>query len=504
MKKFIKSNLLDDKGTVHWSKTSKNWFTEKGYTKEYEQILEKTSFLNSPSFQQRLYHILNDINHEIFCLNCNTQHTKFITINKGYNTYCSNKCSSNHTKSRRRDTIIDKYGEYPFCSENSIKKRRETCLQKFGVEFPFQNKEIQDKQTETMLIVYGVENPSQLQEVKDKKINTSLKNWGTENPNQCEEIHNKKIKTVLEKYDVEYFFQTEKFKEAIKDYSFPTHSKGENEVFEFIKTITRSEIQQGNRSILNGKEIDIYIKDKNIAIEYCGLYWHSNKFRSNSYHKEKFNLCENQNIRLITIFEDEWIENKELIKTKLSHILNSNNSKRIFARKCSIKIVNKKEKTEFYNNNHIQGDGISSINIGLYFNNELISCMSFKQRKETIFELDRYATKYNVIGGFNKLLNYFKQNYNWKEIITFADLRWHLGEVYNQSGFKLDKILNPDYSYIINNKRIHKFNFRKSKIQQKFPDLYDENLSESENMKNIGISKIYDCGKLRFKLVKET
>lgn len=139
----------------------------------------------------------------------------------------------------------------------------------------------------------------------------------------------------------------------------------------------------------------------------------------------------------------------------------------------------------------------------MYHDQELVCCMSFKKRKEKTFELDRYASKYIVIGGFNKLLNHFKNNFLWEEIVTFADLRWHLGDVYKNYGFKLDKILNPEYCYIINNKRIHKFNFRKSLIKKRFPDLYDGKLSESQNMENIGIAKIYDCGKLRFKLIKE-
>ena len=500
MIKFIQETLLDKNGGIHSKKTNKEWFVRNGYEQKYEEILEKTSFLSEPNFSQRIYHIFHNINSQVLCPNCKTNPPTFDNFRKGYRTYCSTKCQAEHTKDKRKSTILEKYGEYPFINKCSVEKRKQTCLEKYGTEFPFQNQDIQNKQKETMFELYGVYNPSQLQEIKNKKVQTSLFNWGTEHPIQSKEINDRIKKTVFEKYGTDYFFESDVFKEKIKDYTFPTQSNAEIEIFEYLKTIIDVEIEQGNRSILNGKELDIFIKDKNLAIEYCGLYWHSNKFRSNSYHKEKFDLCNKQNIRLITIFEDEWIENKELIKLKLAHILNCNQSDKVFARKCSIKPLSKKEKTEFYNKYHIQGDGNSSVNIGLYYNEEIVSSMSFKQRSQGIYELDRYATKYIVVGGFNKLLNHFKINFSWEEIITFADLRWHLGEVYENSQFIQDKIINPDYNYIINNKRIHKFNFRKSLIKKKFPTQYDDSLTEAENMRNIGILKIYDCGKIRFKL----
>ena len=500
VKEFIQKNLQDKKGFIHGTKLKREWFLKNNFEKEYEQILNKTSFLTNPTFVQRVYHILHGVNFVPVCLNCQTKVPIFESINKGYRKYCSCKCQVIHSKETRKTTIIEKYGELPLCSKKSIEKRKKTCIEKYGVEFPLQSKEMQDKKLQTIFDRYGVENPSQLQEVKEKKAKTCLKNWGTNNPNQREEVLEKRKKTNIEKYGVEHFFQSEEFKEMSKDFTSSNKSNAEIEILEFIKTIVCFNIEQGNKSILNGKELDILIKEKNIAIEYCGLYWHSTKFRNASYHKEKFDACKKQGIRLITIFEDEWLKNKNLIKTKLTHILGVNKSEKIFARKCSIKIVSRAEKTEFFDRYHIQGNGISSINIGLYFNNELVSCMSFKDRKQGIYELDRYATKYVVVGGFNKILNYFKNNYDWQEIITFADLRWHLGAIYEQSGFVRDKLLNPDYSYIINNKRVHKFNFRKALIKKKFPDMYNENLSESANMENIGILKIYDCGKIKFKL----
>lgn len=502
MKQFIQENLQDNKGFIHGTKTKKEWFIKNGFYKQYEEILERTSFLNSPTMVQRIYHILHELDNQPFCLNCKSNVPIFDSINKGYRKYCSCKCLAEHVKEDRKKTILEKYGEHPFCSKTSVDKRKKTCLEKYGVEYPLQSKKMQDKKLQTFFDRYGVENPSQLQEVKDKKTKTCLENWEAEYPTRCGMIRQKTKNTNLEKYGVEHFFQSEEFREMSKEFVGYNKSNGELEIVEYLKTILDVEIIQGNKSILNGKELDILINDKNIAIEYCGLYWHSNKFRNNTYHKEKFIECQKQGIRLITIFEDEWTKNKDLVKSKLAHILNANNLERFFARKCTIKTVSNQDKTDFLNQYHIQGNGISSINIGLYFKNELVSCMCFKQRKKGIFELDRFASKYVVVGAFQKLLSHFRKNNDWEEIITFADLRWHLGSVYKKSGFIVDKVLKPDYSYIINNKRTHKFNFRKEAIKKKFSDTYNENLSESENMKNIGILKIYDCGKIRYKLTK--
>lgn len=128
--------------------------------------------------------------------------------------------------------------------------------------------------------------------------------------------------------------------------------------------------------------------------------------------------------------------------------------------------------------------------------------MGFVDHKKEKFELSRYATKYTVVGGFSKLLSYFKNNYNWNVILTFADLRWHDGDSYRKVGFVEEEILLPDYSYFIGNKRFHKFNFRKKLIQKKFPDLYNPDETEFENMDRIGIPRIYDCGKIKFVLKK--
>ncbi len=99
-------------------------------------------------------------------------------------------------------------------------------------------------------------------------------------------------------------------------------SKGEQEIVKYLKLIGITGIQQSNRGILKQLELDIYIPSHNIAIEYDGLYWHSNKFKPNNYHLNKTELCEKKGIQLIHIFENEWVYEQDLVKKRLWNLFN--------------------------------------------------------------------------------------------------------------------------------------------------------------------------------------
>lgn len=253
-----------------------------------------------------------------------------------------------------------------------------------------------------------------------------------------------------------------------------------------------------NRSIIHPFELDLYIPDKYIAIEFCGLYWHSEMYKHKHYHSDKLKKCNDKDIRLITIFEDEWIEHKDIVLSKIDNILNVSQSDKVFARKCSVmyNVPVSVQKT-FYGDNHIQGYGKGSIVYSLSYNNEIVAMMSFIKKSNNTYELNRYATKYNVIGGFTKLLTKFVEQIDFSELISFADLRWSEGNLYKNTGWEIDSIIRPDYSYIVNGKRKHKFNYRHTSGLQKL-ERYDSTLSEHNNMLKHKLFRIYDCGKIRF------
>ena len=184
-----------------------------------------------------------------------------------------------------------------------------------------------------------------------------------------------------------------------------------------------------------------------------------------------------------------------------------NNKDKIYGRLIQVCEIEHNIAKQFLNENHIQGFASSTIYLGAYYHGNLIGVMSFlKENKDNNWNLTRFATdnKYVCCGVGGKLLKYFEIHYQPVQIKSFADRRWTIdvnNNIYTKLGFKLDKIIPPDYRYVKNNqmKRVHKFNLRKKNLIKKYN--ITQNLTESEITKQLGYVKIWDCG--LFKFVKQ-
>jgi hypothetical protein len=444
---------------------------------------------------------------------------------------------------KRKKTNLEKYGtEFVAQNKNIKEKTKKTNLEKYGVENPQQNKEVKEKTNNTILKKYGVDNISQLDEIKEKKKETCFKNFGVDNPFHSKIIINKAVNTRKEKefipkvvkylkyfdlelldvysnFNNEYSFRCLKCNNIFKSTFFNVWqrigkcpkccrnyniSNEEKELVDYIKSLNL-EIQENIRNLIPPYELDISIPTKNIAIEFNGLYWHSEINKSNKfYHFNKLKLCKDKGIKLIQIFEDEWLFKKDIVKSRLKHILNNNDNIRINARKCIIKEIDSKTKNEFLELYHIQGKDTSNIKLGAFYNNQLISIMTFShgniskgsKSENNIWELNRFCSNHNyhIPGIASKLLTYFKRNYFWNEIFSYADLRWSEGNVYYKLGFILDYITKPNYWYFKNQKRIHRFNLRKRKDEPK--DISERLLRLKE-----GYERIWDCGNMKFIMI---
>lgn len=287
-------------------------------------------------------------------------------------------------------------------------------------------------------------------------------------------------------------------------------SKGENDLFDFIKSLNINVVQTYRKA--NGQEIDIFLPDYNIGIEFNGLFWHTEEYGKNkTYHLNKTINSYKYNIKLIHIFEDEWVNKREIVKKKIKHILNLSSDIKIHGRKCSIKPIKSKIKNDFLNDNHIQGEDRSNIHLGAFNGEELVAVMCFNKKRnmtknnDNEWELSRFATKYIIFGIAGKLLKYFINEYKPKSIFSFADRRWTIdidNNLYTKLGFKLVSILEPNYWYYHNlkdrYKRLHKFNYGKSKLIKKHPEY--SHMSEWEIMKKLGYMKIWDCGLLKYEI----
>lgn len=275
-----------------------------------------------------------------------------------------------------------------------------------------------------------------------------------------------------------------------------TISRGEKELIKYVKSIVNDNVIENTKKIISPREIDCYVPNKKIGIEYCGLYWHSEKFKDIDYHLNKLKLCKERGIDLITIFEDEWIYKKDIVKRILKDKLGCGDEK-INAKNCVIKKIDLKSFELFLDNNHIQGSVGCDIRYGLFSSDVLVGVMGFVEENES-WDLKRFATSINVVDGFSKMLKVFISEHD-DNIFTFVDLRF-LNEKSNlceKNGFIKKYVTKPDYYYVKDLNRYNKINFQKHKLN-KMLDKYDENLTDNENIRSNRYLKIHDCGEIKY------
>ena len=397
---------------------------------------------------------------------------------------------------------------------NNRKKSNKTCIKKYNVENISQIKEIKEKKKKSFILKYNVDNYSKSEEFKTKKINFILDKYKdiniiTFNDNQatlicdCNKFHNYTININILRNRLIYNTILCTICNPISSFSNSGH---EIKLQEFIKENYKGEIIINSRSVINPLELDIYLPELKLAFEFNGLYWHSELHKENNYHLNKTEECEKQGIQLIHIWEDNWLYKQEIVKSMILNKL-GNIPNKIYARKTEVKeITDNKLIREFLDKNHLQGFIGSKVKLGLFLDNELVSLMTFGKRRVVMgkkstndgeYELLRFCNKLNIniIGGASKLFKHFIRNYKPKEITTYADRSHSNGNLYEVLGFDFVGETQPNYYYVIDGIRKHRFNFRKDVlIKQGF----DPNKTEHQIMIDRKIYKIFDSGNLKF------
>ena len=458
---------------------------------------------------------------------------------------------SRDIKERIKESNLEKYGvANVFQSEDIKSKIKETNLEKYGVEFISQSINIKDKTRKTFINKYsgigfesdtinekikksnisryGSEFISQNQDIKLKIKETNIKRYGTDNieksdnyrlrynicnhPNYLKYLNNK---TSIFKCDIgedhnfeinkDNFYNRKNSNIPLCTICYPigdSSSIKELELLYYISSIYKGEILPGYR---DGLEIDIYLPDLKIGFEFNGLYWHSIEFKDKNYHIDKTKHFQEKGIRIIHVWEDDWSFKNEIIKSQIKNWIGLEEN-RIFARKCKVReIVDPRIVRNFLNNNHVQGYIPSTIKIGLFYNDQLVSLMTFdhfegrKKMNDSEWNLSRFVNilNTNVVGSASKLLSFFIKNYNPSRIISFADKSWSVGSIYYRLGFNLKSETAPNYKYIVNNIRKNKQNYKKQNLVKIG---CDESHSEVKIMKSLGFNRIYDCGQIKFEI----
>jgi len=442
-------------------------------------------------------------------------------------------------KNKIKQSNLERWGvENVFENQDVKDKIKQTNLERYGSENVFESHVVKNKIKQDNLKKYGVEYPQSLDATKEKAKLTNIIKYGGISPTCSTEVRDKIKKTNLEKYGRASYKQLHMSEQAIKDindielllklnetlntneigkyigvtglqisryfkkYNLPLKqhytSLRENEVYEFIKNYLNIQIIQRNRSLI-GRELDIYIPDKNLAIEYNGCYWHSESMgKDKNYHLDKTIKCQENGVHLLHIFENDWLNKQDICKSIILNLIGQNNKE--YARQLVIRNISKIEEIEFLNKNHIQGYGNSSICYGLVNNhNEILSLMSFSKsryNKNYEYELLRFCNKnyINVVGGASKLFKHFIKENAPQSIVSYCHRHLFTGNIYKTLGFSFSHFTKPSYWYTMDyNELYNRLSFQKHKLKDKLLN-FDENLTEIENMNNNGYDRVWDCG----------
>lgn len=453
---------------------------------------------------------------------------------------------------KMKSTCKERYGvEYYSQTDEFVKRTKETSIGRYGVDSYTKTVEYLEKTKVTSQERYGEDFYAQTDEKKQKTAATCLEKYGVDNPGKVGAYIVDKM-SCPEKLD-----ELMKFREAPEDYihntfreNIPTlselsdklgirassvgeyvnrlnirhlvqytYSVMEDEVFNYLRSILPDSclIERNTFKVIKPYELDIYLPEYKLGIECNPTITHNSSLsgfgsndapKSRGYHKMKSDICQDKNIFLFHIFGYDWTHHKDVIKSMLANLLNSNEAK-IFARKCEVREVDYITCQKFLFDNHRQGPSTSKIRIGLFYNDELVSLMTFGKMRNSIgtggedlsdcYELVRFCSKLNttVIGGADKLFKYFTRKYNPNTIRSFSDRAHTKGTLYSILGFTKIRESDPGYVWVSlkTDQSVSRLNAQKQNIR-KF--LQDESLDltrpETELMISHGYVQVFDSG----------
>lgn len=269
-----------------------------------------------------------------------------------------------------------------------------------------------------------------------------------------------------------------------------------------------------DRQIIAPLELDVYIPEKKLAIEYCGLHWHGelrNGKAARKKHLNKLLACRAAGIRLVTIFEDEWLSNRAAVEGFLSSMLGQK-VVRLQARKLGVTRLEPEEAKGFLEEYHLQG-AANGQHWGLRTKDRnLVAVATFASPNASraskkgggVIELARYCLgpKVSVAGGLGRLLaGYVEANPEVRSIVSFSDNRWSEGKVYEALGFEKVAETSPSYWYFkasTKGPRHHRYGFRKQRAAKLFGCAPGE--TEWKIMQRAGYDRIWDCGNAKWVL----
>lgn len=437
---------------------------------------------------------------------------------------------SNRVKQRAAETCLARYGTIsPTQNPFILAKATQTCLANHGVKYPQQNPLIVEKTNSTFVEKYSVSRPAKNADIRKKMKQTTVDRYGVDHVMQVPEmLEQARIKSKLAKYQsvinnrtgFSALFSIEEYANATADYEFKWLCNHCNTQFEqklipttfcpncnprsetWGETYIRQYLEKNNipyvqrsRKIISPYELDFYVENSKIAIEFNGIYWHSDTIRTDKkYHQKKYLKCKEQGIKLIQIFEHELAKKSSIIENRLNYLFKINTIS-IGARQCQLVELGHTQSKLFFDSNHLQGHRPSKYTWGLLYNNELVAAISMGRARYSKsladWEILRYATQNSiaVAGGLSRLFKHAITQLNATSVVSYANLNWGSGTVYQQCGFEFVRHSDPAYWYFKGVDQVYnRVAFQKHKLDN------PNNLSESAWAEANGFKRFYDAG----------
>ena len=394
---------------------------------------------------------------------------KFYGIRKSYGAIFENMCK----------TSMKLYGTDSNHVPGTVERRKRTCKEKYGAENVMRLDEFKDKLKRSFKDKYGADSPFRIPEIKKKRDETMKAKYGdssyfrskmpTETVSllRCREKYGEYLdaheKRTEEQIAKDLNCSQSLVQKVTLDYGFldkvitnPQSSSKEKEIRELLDGWGVDYVTN-DRSVLDGKEIDLYVPSKKIGIEFNGDYWHSSLFQNKDYHFEKSKLAESKGVRLIHIYEYEWNSMRGKIE-QLLRIALGVAGKKIYARQCEVREITNDEAKPLNEAVHLQGHRPAQVTYGLYYGGELVQLMSFSRthynrnlKGENSWEIIRGCPGSNniVVGGVSRLFSHFVEEYDPDEVFSYCDFNKFDGKSYEAIGMKFVGYTGPDKTYLI-------------------------------------------------------
>ncbi|MFA6573597.1 MAG: GNAT family N-acetyltransferase [Patescibacteria group bacterium] len=278
----------------------------------------------------------------------------------------------------------------------------------------------------------------------------------------------------------------------------PTESKGQLEVYDFVKSLAADAILS-DRNVISPKELDVYVPSAKFAIEYDGLYWHSETFVGKTHASEKVKACDVAGVRIMRVFEDEWRDKRKIVESMIKHRLGVNDVK-VYARKCDVVELKPAARREFFESAHLEGDANSTVAFGLKYDGKLVAAISlrrpFHNRHAARLEIGRFALapNYSVPGALSRLVNKCREFAikNGKEsLLTYVDRRVGTADGYIAAGFNVLNETGERFWWTDFTNRINRFAIRADK---------PNGITQQQRADEAGVVPLWGCKNLILEL----